>query len=248
MSGHSKWASIKRKKAVTDARRGQLWTRLLKEVTVAARLGGGDPDGNPRLRVAVQEAKGANVPNDNIDRAIKRGTGNLEGVSYEEVSYEGYGPGGAAILVEAVTDNRNRTVAEIRHAFSRNGGNLGESGCVAWMFDKRGYLAFERDAMTEERFMELALELDADDLSSTEDGYEIFTAPESYLEAREAIAAHDLEPAASEVSMIPKSYVEIADEHVPRVLRLIEALEDLDDVQNVWSNVDTETALANADR
>lgn len=247
MSGHSKWASIKRKKAVTDARRGQLWTRLLKEVTVAARLCGGDLDGNPRLRVAVQEGKSANVPNDNIDRAIKRGTGNLEGVAYEEVSYEGYGPGGAAILVEAVTDNRNRTVAEIRHAFSRNGGNLGESGCVAWMFDKRGYVAFERSAMTEERFMELALELDADDLSSTEEGYEIFTTPEKYLETRGALDSGGLEPAAAEISMIPQNYVELSEAHVQTVVRLIEALEDLDDVQSVWSNVDTEAALANVD-
>jgi YebC/PmpR family DNA-binding regulatory protein len=247
MSGHSKWASIKRKKAVTDSRRGQLWTRLLKEITVASRLGGGDPDGNPRLRVAVQEAKSANVPNDNIDRAIKRGTGDLEGVDYEEVSYEGYGPGGAAILVEAVTDNRNRTVAEVRHAFSRHGGNLGENGCVSWMFDKRGYVAFDRSSMTEEQFMELAVELEADDLSSTEDGYEIFTSPESYLETRDAVAVRGFEPAAGEISMIPKTYAELSEEHLQKASRLIEALEELDDVQNVWSNVDLEAALASAD-
>ena len=246
MSGHSKWASIKRKKAVTDARRGQLWTRLLKEITVAARLGGGDPEGNARLRVAVQEAKGANVPGDNIDRAIKRGTGTLEEVSYEEVSYEGYGPGGAAILVEAVTDNRNRTVAEIRHAFSRNGGSLGDSGCVSWMFDKRGYVAFEKSSMTEEQFMELALELNVDDLSSDEEGYEIFTSPESYLDTREAVAASGFEPAAGEISMIPQSYVELSDEHAKTVIKLIESLEELDDVQNVWSNVNLDAALATA--
>ncbi len=246
MSGHSKWASIKRKKAVTDARRGQLWTRLLKEITVAARLGGGDPEGNSRLRVAVQEAKGANVPSDNIDRAIKRGTGTLEEVSYEEVSYEGYGPGGAAILVEAVTDNRNRTVAEIRHAFSRNGGSLSDSGCVSWMFDKRGYVAFEKSSMTEERFMELALELNVDDLSSDEEGYEIFTSPESYLDTREAVAASGFEPAAGEISMIPQSYVELSDEHAKTVIKLIESLEELDDVQNVWSNVNLDAALATA--
>ncbi|MCH7665161.1 MAG: YebC/PmpR family DNA-binding transcriptional regulator [Acidobacteria bacterium] len=246
MSGHSKWASIKRKKAVTDARRGQLWTRLLKEITVAARLGGGDPEGNARLRVAVQEAKGANVPSDNIDRAIKRGTGTLEGVSYEEVSYEGYGPGGAAILVEAVTDNRNRTVAEIRHAFSRNGGSLGDSGCVSWMFDKRGYVAFEKSSMTEEQFMELALELNVDDLSSDQEGYEIFTSPESYLDTREAAAASGFEPAAGEISMIPQSYVELSDEHAKTVIKLIESLEELDDVQNVWSNVNLDAALATA--
>ena len=246
MAGHSKWSQIKRKKAVTDARRGQLWTRLLKEITVAARLGGGDPDGNSRLRVGVQEAKGANVPSDNIERAIKRGTGNLEGVSFEEVSYEGYGPGGAAILVEAVTDNRNRTVAEIRHGFSKNGGNLGESGCVAWMFDKRGYVAFERDSMTEEQFMELAVELDADDLSSDEDGYEIFTTPESYLHIREALAAKELEPAAGEIAMIPQNHVELSESQVQTVLKLIEALEDLDDVQSVSTNVNLEAAVASS--
>lgn len=247
MSGHSKWASIKRKKAVTDSRRGQLWTRLLKEITVAARLGGGDPDGNPRLRVAVQEAKSANVPNDNIDRAIKRGTGDLEGVAYEEVSYEGYGPGGAAILVEAVTDNRNRTVAEVRHAFSRNGGNLGENGCVSWMFDKRGYVALDRSSMTEEQFMDLAVELEVDDLSSTEDGYEIFTSPESYLETRDAVTNRGFEPAAGEISMIPQTYAELSEEHLQKAAKLIEALEELDDVQNVWSNVDIEAALASVD-
>ncbi|MCP4202083.1 MAG: YebC/PmpR family DNA-binding transcriptional regulator [bacterium] len=247
MAGHSKWAQIKRKKAVTDARRGQLWTRLLKEITVAARLGGGDPDGNSRLRVAVQEAKSANVPSDNIDRAVKRGTGELEGVSYEEISYEGYGPGGAAILVEAVTDNRNRTVAEIRHQFSKHGGSMGETGCVSWMFDKRGYLAFERSSMSEERFMELALELEAKDLSSDEDGYEIFTTPESYLSVREAFAARGLEPAAGEISMIPQTIVDLREDHAQTVLKLIEALEDLDDVQNVSTNINVEAAMANAD-
>jgi YebC/PmpR family DNA-binding regulatory protein len=246
MAGHSKWAQIKRKKAVTDARRGQLWTRLLKEITVAARLGGGDPDGNSRLRVGIQEAKGANVPSDNIERAIKRGTGELEGVSFEEVSYEGYGPGGAAILIEAVTDNRNRTVAEIRHGFSKNGGSLGESGCVAWMFEKRGYVAFERSSMTEEQFMELALELEADDLSSDEDGYEIFTPPESYLTIREVLAEKGFEPAAGEIAMIPQNYVELSENHVNTVLKLIEALEELDDVQKVSTNVNLDAAIASA--
>lgn len=244
MAGHSKWAQIKRKKAVTDARRGQLWTKLLKEITVASRLGGGDPDGNSRLRVAVQEAKGSNVPSDNIERAIKRGTGDLEGVSYEEISYEGYGPGGAAILVEAVTDNRNRTVAEIRHCFSKHGGSLGENGCVSWMFDKRGYIGFERDSMSEEQFMELALELDADDLASDEDGHEIFTSPESYLAVREAVAARGFDPAACEVSMIPQNYVDLPESQVQTVLKLIESLEDLDDIQNVWTNVNVDSALA----
>lgn len=240
MSGHSKWASIKRKKAVTDSRRGQLWTKLLKEVTVAARLGGGDPDGNSRLRVAVQDARGSNVPSDNIDRAIKRGTGELEGVSYEEISYEGYAPGGAAIFIESVTDNRNRTVAEIRHQFSKHGGNLGENGSVAWMFEKRGYLAFEADSMTEEEFMELALELDVDDLASEEEGHEIFTVPESYLEVREAVAKRGVEPIASEIAMIPKTLADLPEDKVQTALKLIEALEELDDVQNVWSNLDVD--------
>lgn len=246
MAGHSKWASIKRKKAVTDARRGQLWTKLLKEVTVAARLGGGDPDGNSRLRVAIQEARAANVPSENIERATKRGSGELEGVSYEEVTYEGYGPGGAAVLVEAVTDNRNRTVAEIRHAFSRNGGSLGESGCVAWMFDKRGYLAFERKTMTEEQFMELALELDVEDLTSSEDGYEIFTSAETYLDIREAVTANGIELAAGEISMTPQNQADLSEEHLRTVIKLIESLEELDDVQNVWSNIDVDAAPANA--
>jgi len=246
MSGHSKWASIKRKKAVTDARRGQRWTKLLKEITVAARLGGGDPGGNPRLRAAVQEAKIGNVPGGNIERAIKRGTGELGGATYEEVSYEGYGPGGAAILVEAVTDNRNRTVAEVRHQFAKHGGSLGETGCVAWMFEKRGYLAFEADAMSEEQLMELALELDVEDLASEEEGHEIFTAVDRHQEVWEMLAAKGFEPAASEIAMIPKTYVDLPDDKVRTVLRLIEALEDLDDVQNVWANVRDETALVEA--
>ncbi len=246
MSGHSKWASIKRKKAVTDSRRGQLWTRLLKEITVAARLGGGDPNGNARLRVAMQDARGSNVPSDNIERAIKRGTGELEGVSYEELSYEGYGPGGVAILVETVTDNKNRTVAEVRHQFSKHGGSLGENGCVGWMFEKRGYLAFEADSMGEEEFMELALELDVEDLASDPEGHELFTAPERYLEIRELVEAKGIEPIASEIAMIPTSYVDLPDEHGGTILKLIEALEELDDVQNVWTNVNVETAVASA--
>ncbi|MGB3563244.1 MAG: YebC/PmpR family DNA-binding transcriptional regulator, partial [Thermoanaerobaculia bacterium] len=177
MAGHSKWAQIKRKKAVTDSRRGQLWTKLLKEITVAARLGGGDPEGNARLRTAIQDAKSANVPNDNMDRAIKRGTGQLEGMSIEEATYEGYGPGGVAVLVETVTDNKNRTVSEIRHLFSKNGGNLGESGCVGWMFEKRGYFAIDNKEMSEEQFMEVALELGADDISIEDESYEIYTRP-----------------------------------------------------------------------
>jgi YebC/PmpR family DNA-binding regulatory protein len=238
MAGHSKWAQIKRKKAVTDARRGQLWTRLLKEITVAARLGGGDADGNPRLRTAVQEAKSSNVPNDNIDRAIKRGTGELEGVSYEEATYEGYGPGGVAVLVETLTDNRNRTVADIRHIFSKYGGNLGESGCVAWMFQKRGLFAIDKTMMSEESFMELALELDAADISIEEGIYEIYTAPESYGLIREALELREVPLAAKELAMLPQSQVQVDADQAPKLLRLMEALEDQDDVQHVWANFD----------
>ena len=238
MAGHSKWAQIKRKKAVTDSRRGQLWTKLLKEVTVSARLGGGDPAGNARLRSAVQEARASNVPNDNIERAIKRGTGELDGVTYEEVTYEGYGPGGVAILVETMTDNRNRTVAELRHLFSRHGGNLGESGCVAWMFDKRGYFAFDPETLSEERFMELAIELDVEDISIEEDVYEMFSAPERFLEIKEELARREIEPAAQESSMIPQNTVAVQDGNAQVNMRLIEALEEHEDVQNAWSNAD----------
>ncbi len=238
MAGHSKWAQIKRKKAVTDARRGQLWSKLLKEVTVAARLGGGDPDGNARLRAAIQDARAANVPNDNIERAIKRGTGELEGISYEEVSYEGYGPGGVAILVETLTDNKNRTVSELRHCFSKHGGNLGENGCVAWMFVKRGYFAIEKQALGEEEFMELALELGAADFAIEDDTLEIYTMPEDYGAVRDELERRELVLVAKELAMLPQNHVSLDEENAPRVLRLMEALEEHDDVQHVWANFD----------
>jgi YebC/PmpR family DNA-binding regulatory protein len=243
MSGHSKWAQIKRKKAVTDAKRGQLWTKLLKEITVAARLGGGDPEGNSRLRSAVQEARGANVPNENIDRAIKRGTGQLEGYSYEEVTYEGYGPGGVAILVETLTDNRNRTVSEVRHLFSKSGGNLGETGCVAWMFQKRGFFAIDRQSMSDEGFMNLALELGADDISIEEDTYEIYTAPEDYSATLEEIEGRGVQLVDKELAMMPQSSIVVESDDAPRLLRLLEALEDNDDVQHVWSNFDFDPSV-----
>lgn len=246
MAGHSKWAQIKRKKAVTDARRGQLWSRLLKEIAVAARLGGGDPAGNPRLRAAIQDARASNVPNDNIDRAIKRGTGELEGVSYEEVAYEGYGPGGVAIYVEVVTDNRNRTVAEIRHLFSKFGGNLGESGCVAWMFDKRGLFTIEKSALSEEEFMELALELEAADLSIEEDYFEIYTASDDYASVRDRLDERGVPLEASELAMLPQSQVTVDSQDALQLLRLLEALEEHDDVQNVWANFDIESNVLEA--
>jgi YebC/PmpR family DNA-binding regulatory protein len=244
MAGHSKWAQIKRKKAVTDARRGKLFTRLLKEITVAARIGGGDLGGNARLRAAVQEARNANVPNDNIDRAIKRGTGELEGVAYDEIVYEGYGPGGAAILIEAVTDNKNRTVAELRHLFSKHNGSLGESGCVAWMFDKRGYFAIAKKQISEEACMELALELGAEDVSIEEDAYELYTSPADYLGVREALEERELEVAAAELALLPQTYLDLEPHHLATNLQLLEALEDHDDVQNVWVNFDVDVSVA----
>lgn len=249
MAGHSKWAQIKRKKAVTDARRGQLWTKLLKEITVAARIGGGDPSGNARLRTAIQDAKGSNVPNDNIDRAIKRGTGELEGVSYDEVTYEGYGPGGVAIFVETLTDNRNRTVADLRHVFSKSGGNLGASGCVAWMFQKRGLFAIDKVAMSEEAFMELAVELEVADISIEDDSYELYTEPEVFAEIREQLEAREVPLVAKELAMLPTNQVDVDADNAPAVVRLMEALEEHDDVQHVWSNfeIDAEVLAAQLD-
>jgi YebC/PmpR family DNA-binding regulatory protein len=241
MSGHSKWAGIKHKKAVIDAKRARRWTKLVREVIVSARLGGGDPDFNPRLRSAILDAKADNVPNDTIDRAIKKGTGELEGESFEEVSYEGYGPGGVAVLVEAMTDNRNRTVSEIRHLFSRHGGNLGETGCVAWMFDRRGCFAIEPSAMSEEELMELALELGVEDFEIGE-LYELFTGPEEYARVREALEARGVPLAAAELAMIPQSTLELG-EGSGAVLRLLEALEDHDDVQHVWSNFEVDEGV-----
>jgi YebC/PmpR family DNA-binding regulatory protein len=240
LAGHSKWAQIKRKKAVTDARRGQLWSKLLKEVSVAARMGGEDPNGNARLRTAIQDARAANVPNDNIDRAIKRGSGQLDGVTYEEVTYEGYGAGGVAVLIEAMTDNRNRTVSDVRHLFSKHGGNLGENGCVNWMFDKRGYFAIGRSALTEVAFMELALEVGAEDISIEEELFEIYSRPEDYAAIREALDERGVELEASQLAMLPQSTVKLEADDAGNVLRLVEALEDHEDVQHVWSNFDVD--------
>ncbi len=238
MSGHSKWSTIKHKKAATDARRGKMFSKILKEITVAARLGGADPKGNPRLRTALLEAKSNSVPGDNIDRAIKKGTGELESAVYEEITYEGYGPGGVAVLVEAATDNRNRTTAEIRHAFARNGGNLGEAGCVAWMFNRRGYFAIDRGAMDEEKFMDLALELGADDVAIEEDVYEIYTTMEDFVSVQEELERRGIPLAAGELAMIPQTTIDVPRDKVSQVLRLVEALEDQDDAQKVWANLD----------
>jgi YebC/PmpR family DNA-binding regulatory protein len=245
MSGHSKWATIKHKKATTDARRGKLFSKILKEITVAARLGGGDAKGNPRLRAAVLEARSNSVPNDNIDRAIKKGTGEIASEVYEEVIYEGYGPGGVAVLVEAATDNRNRTTGEVRHIFARNGGSLGEAGCVSWMFHRRGYFAVEKSAMDEEKFMELALELGADDVAIEEDVYEIYTPMEGFIGTQEELERRDVPTAAKELAMVPQTTLDVPPDKVNQVLRLMDSLEDHDDVQKVWANLNIdEKALA----
>jgi YebC/PmpR family DNA-binding regulatory protein len=236
MSGHSKWSTIKHKKAATDARRGKLFTKILREITVAARLGGGDPKSNPRLRSALLEGRSNSVPGDTLERAIKKGTGELEGESYEETIYEGYGPGGVAVLVEGLTDNRNRTASEIRHLFTRHGGNLGDSGSVAWMFTRRGYFAIDRSAMDEEAFMELALDLGADDIATGEEHYEIFTAIEDWNRVRDELEKRGLPVAVKELAMVPNNSMELPGDKVGGILRLLEALEDHDDVQKVWAN------------
>ncbi len=242
MSGHSKWHSIKHKKGALDAKRGKLFTKFIKELTVAARTGGGDPDANARLRKAISDAKAGNMPNETIDRAIRRGTGAEEGVNYEEITYEGYGPGGVALLIEAVTDNRNRTVAEIRHMFSKNGGNLGEAGSVGWLFEKKGYIVVEKAAKPEEELFDIAIEAGADDLRDDEDNFEIITSPESFEKVQEAIKSAGIEPQVAEVSMVPQTYVQLAGNDARQMLKLMEAIEDHDDVQKVYANFDIDEA------
>ncbi len=237
MSGHSKWATIKHKKAATDARRGKLFSKLLKEITVAARVGGGDPKGNPRLRAAILEARSNSVPNDNIERAVKKGTGEIAAEVYEEVIYEGYGPAGVAMLVEAATDNRNRTAGEIRHLFARNGGNLGEAGCVAWMFHRRGYFVLDKGVMDEEKLMELAVELEADDVAIAEEVFELYTPMEGFIASQEELERRGIPTLVKELAMVPQTHIDIPPDKVGQVLRLMEALEDHDDVQKVWANV-----------
>lgn len=236
MSGHSKWSSIKHKKAAKDAKRGKLFTKLIKEITVAARMGGGDINANPRLRTAVMTAKAASMPNDNIDRAIKKGTGELEGVAYEEVQYEGYGPGGAAILAHVLTDNKNRTVSEIRRLFSKHGGNLGETGCVAWMFDKKGLIAIEKSQIDEDRLVGLVLELGAEDMKEEDELFEVVTQPEDFEKIKERLEKENVAIANGQITMIPKSTVTVDEKHVEQILKLTEELEDHDDVQNVSAN------------
>lgn len=240
MSGHSKWHSIKHKKAATDAKRGKAFTKVIKEITVGARIGGGDPEANPRLRKAVGDAKSLNMPADNIKRAIMKGTGELEGMSIEEIVYEGYGPGGVAIMVETLTDNRNRTVSELRHVFSKHGGNLGENGCVAWMFTKKGYILVPARDMDEEAAMNVAIEAGADDLSAQDDQYEILTDPESFHAVLGELKNKGIEPTMAQLSMIPQNYVKLEGRPAQQMVRMMDALDDHDDVQNVHANFDIE--------
>jgi len=247
MAGHSKWAQIKHKKATTDAKRGKIFTKIVKEITVAARLGGGDPDGNPRLRTAIDKSKEVNMPSDNIKKAIMKGTGELPGTAYEEITYEGYGPGGVAILIEAMTDNKNRTVSEIRHILSKNGGSMGEAGCVSWIFEKKGYILVEKTSVDEDTLMSIVLDASAEDMKNNlgEDNYEVITLPENLDAVKEAMEKQNIPVSLAEITMIPKSYAPLDSSSSEQMIKLIEALEDNDDVQNVYANFDMpEEAMA----
>ncbi len=244
MSGHSKWSTIKRKKGANDAKRGKIFTKLIKEITIAARMGGGDPAGNPRLRSAITAAKAENMPKDNIARAIKKGTGDLEGAVYEEILYEGYGPGGVAVLVETMTDNKNRTVADVRHFFAKSGGNLGESGCVAWMFDKKGTILIDKQGVDEEELMDIAIEAGAEDVVEEETTFQILTAPEDFSEVVEILEKNSISFLEANIAMVPKNTVDVTEEKTARsLLKLLENLEDHDDVQKVHANFDIPDSL-----
>ncbi|MEW6585936.1 MAG: YebC/PmpR family DNA-binding transcriptional regulator [Nitrospirota bacterium] len=240
MSGHSKWAQIKHKKAGVDAKRGKVFTKIVKEISVAARLGGGDPSGNPRLRVAIEKAREVNMPADNIKRAVMKGTGELPGVSYEESIYEGYGTGGVAVLIEVLSDNKNRTGSEVRHIMTKHGGSLGEVGCVSWMFEKKGYILVEKAKIDEDSLMSAALDAGAEDMKNDpkEDNYEIITAPETMNGVKASLEAAGIVPALAEITMLPKTYVTLDEKQAEQMMRLVEALEENEDVQNVYTNID----------
>jgi YebC/PmpR family DNA-binding regulatory protein len=238
MSGHSKWSTIKHKKAAQDAKRGAMFTKVIKELTVAARIGGGDVDMNPRLRTAVLKAKAVNMPQDTMQRAIMKGTGELPGVNYEEITYEGYGPGGVAMIVTVLTDNRNRTVAEIRKIFSKSGGNLGESGCVAWMFQKKGLIVIDKDKVDEDELFTIALEAGAEDVRPADAMYEVITSVEDFEPVKQGITSKGIEPASSEVSLLPQTTVRLEGSQARQLLKLMDELEEHDDVQNVYANFD----------
>lgn len=248
MSGHSKWSTIKHKKGAADAKRGKIFTKVIKEITVAARIGGGDIDGNPRLRLAVQKAKEVNMPQENVTRAIKKGTGELEGVQYEETSYEGYGPGGVAIFMEVMTDNKNRTVGELRATLGKNGGNMGENGCVAWIFEQKGLITVKTSEKGEEELLELAIDAGGDDMQTVDDYYEITTSVESFEPVRKAIEDAGIKTQSSELTRIPQNTVNVEEKHCKSLLRLMDTLEDHDDIQKVYSNFEiTDEIMATID-
>jgi len=243
MSGHSKWSTIKHKKAAKDAKKGKIFTKLIKEITVAARMGGGDINANPRLRTAVLTARGNSMPNENIDRAIKKGTGELEGVTYEEIQYEGYGPGGAAIIAQVLTDNKNRTVSEIRRLFTKHGGNMGETGSVSWMFDHKGLITVEKSQIDEERLMGIVLEAGAEDVREEDELFEVVTSPEAFTAVKDRLDQEKIALASAQVTLVPKSTVDVDAKHVEQILKLTEELEDHDDVQSVSANFNIPTEL-----
>ena len=238
MSGHSKWATIKHKKAATDAKRGRVFTRLIREITIAARIGGGDANSNPRLRTAILAAKNENMPNDNIERAVMRGTGQLEGEQYEEVMFEGYGPGGVGLLIQVVTTNRNRAVGEMRHLMGKNGGNMAEAGAVGWMFHRKGEINIPKEAATEDKLLDLVLEAGAEDLKDDGSSWYIVTPPEALETVKEALTKAGITPASAELSMVPQNYIKLTGQQAQQMLRLVEALEEHDDVQHVYANFD----------
>jgi YebC/PmpR family DNA-binding regulatory protein len=243
MSGHSKWSTIKHKKAAKDAKRGKLFTKLIKEITVAARVGGGDINANPRLRTAVLTARASSMPGENIDRAIKKGTGELEGVHYEEIQYEGYGPGGAAILAQVLTDNKNRTVSEIRRLFTKHGGNMGEAGCVAWMFDKKGLITIEQSQLDEDRLMGIVLDAGAEDVRDEGDIFEVVTSTDDFEKVKERLEQEKIAIASAQITMVPKNTVDVDEKNVEQILKLTEELEDHDDVQSVAANFNIPSEL-----
>jgi YebC/PmpR family DNA-binding regulatory protein len=246
MSGHSKWSTIKHKKGALDAKRGKIFTKLIKEITIAAKIGGGDPEGNPRLRSAIQAGKGANMPNDNINRAIKKGTGELEGVSYEEISYEGYGPGGTAIFIETLTDNKNRTVGELRTILGKNGGNMGENGCVGWMFEQKGLIVVPVSEKGEDDLLEIVIEAGADDLQTIDDHYEITTAVENFEMVRKTLEDQNIKMEVSELTRITQNTVALDEKKSRSILKLMDLLDDHDDVQKTYSNFDISEEILSA--
>ncbi|THB76267.1 MAG: YebC/PmpR family DNA-binding transcriptional regulator [Desulfobacteraceae bacterium] len=246
MAGHNKWSSIKHKKGAADAKRGKVFTKLIKEITVAARMGGGDPAANPRLRHAINQAKAQNMPKDNLERAIKKGTGELEGVDYEEIVYEGYGPGGVAVLVECLTDNRNRTIAEVRHAFSKAGGNVGTDGCVAWMFDKKGLISVSKADADEDTLMELALDAGAEDIKEEGDGFDVITMPDDFDAVRDALEGAEIKFEVAEITMLPQNYTKVEGREAEQMCRFMDVLDDCDDVQKFYTNADIPDDVLNA--